>query len=72
MKTLQEIYGSNFWKEIGKGILGRQKDEMRRKILKQVEEVKARGYGVIKRKQSDQHKWERTKKMCFDFDFGVL
>jgi hypothetical protein len=31
MKTPQEIYGSDLWKEIGKGILGRQKDEMRRK-----------------------------------------
>jgi hypothetical protein len=34
MKTLQEICGSNFWKEIGKGILGKQRDEMRRKILR--------------------------------------
>jgi hypothetical protein len=30
MKMLQEICGSNFWKQIGKGTLGRQKDEMRR------------------------------------------
>jgi hypothetical protein len=30
MKTLQEIYGSNFWKEIGKAILGKQRNEMRR------------------------------------------
>jgi hypothetical protein len=31
MKTFQKICGSNFWKEIGKGILGRQRDEMRKK-----------------------------------------
>jgi hypothetical protein len=29
--------------------LGRQRDEMRRKILRQAEEVKAGGCGVIKR-----------------------
>jgi hypothetical protein len=29
MKMLQEIYGSNFLKEIGEGNLGWQKDEMR-------------------------------------------
>jgi len=34
MKTLQEICGLDFWKEIGKGILGRQRDEMKRKILR--------------------------------------
>jgi hypothetical protein len=33
--------------------VGRQRDEMRRKILKQAEEVKARGCGVIKGKLSD-------------------
>jgi len=38
MKTLQEICGLDFWKEISKGILGRQRDKMRRKILKQAEE----------------------------------
>jgi hypothetical protein len=38
MKTLQEIYGLDLWKEIGNGILGRQRDDMRRKILRQVEE----------------------------------
>jgi hypothetical protein len=32
MKTLQEIYGSYFWKEIGKGILGRQRDKIRKRI----------------------------------------
>jgi hypothetical protein len=31
MKTLQEISGLNFWKEISKGILGRQRDEMKLK-----------------------------------------
>jgi hypothetical protein len=31
MKTLQEICGSDFWKEIGKGILGRQRDEIKKK-----------------------------------------
>jgi hypothetical protein len=49
----QEICGSDFWKEIRKGILGRLKDEMRKKILKKTEEVKTRGCGVIKRKLSD-------------------
>jgi hypothetical protein len=34
MKTLQDIYGSNFWKEIDKGILGRQRNKMRRRIFK--------------------------------------
>jgi hypothetical protein len=33
MKMLQEICGSDFWKEIGKGILGMQRDEMRRRIF---------------------------------------
>jgi hypothetical protein len=56
MKTLQEICGSYFWKEIGKGILGRLRDEMRKRILTQDEEGKARGYGVIKGKLNDQHK----------------
>jgi hypothetical protein len=32
MKMPQEIYGLDFWKEIGKGILGRQRDEMRKRI----------------------------------------
>jgi len=32
MKMLQKICGSNFWKGISKGILGRQRDEMRRGI----------------------------------------
>ncbi len=27
----QEICGLDFWEEIGKGILGRQRDEMRRR-----------------------------------------
>jgi len=31
MKMFQEICGSYFWKEISKWILGRQRDEMRRK-----------------------------------------
>jgi hypothetical protein len=33
MKTLQEIYGLDFWKEIDKWILERQKDEMGRRIF---------------------------------------
>jgi hypothetical protein len=33
MKMLKEIYGSDFWKEIGKGIWGKQRDEMRRRIF---------------------------------------
>ncbi len=36
----QKIRGSNFWKEIGKRILGKQRDEMMRKILRQAEEGK--------------------------------
>jgi len=36
----QEIRGSDFWKEIDKRILGKQRDEMRRKILRQAEEGK--------------------------------
>jgi hypothetical protein len=31
MKMFQEICGLDFWEEIGKGILGRQRDEMRRR-----------------------------------------
>jgi hypothetical protein len=31
MKMLQEICGSNFWKEIGEGILRKQRDEIRRR-----------------------------------------
>jgi hypothetical protein len=31
MKMLQEICGSDFWKEISKGTLGRQRDEMKRR-----------------------------------------
>jgi hypothetical protein len=31
MKMLPEICGSDFWKEIGKGILGKQRNEMRRR-----------------------------------------
>jgi hypothetical protein len=42
-----------FLEEIGKGILGWQRDGMKRKILKQVEEMKAWGCGVIKGKLSD-------------------
>jgi hypothetical protein len=34
MKIFQEICGSFFWKEINKGILGRQRDKMKRKILR--------------------------------------
>jgi hypothetical protein len=33
MKTLQELCGSNFLKVIGKGILGKQRDEMKRRIF---------------------------------------
>jgi hypothetical protein len=33
MQTSQEICGLDFWKEIGKGILGRQRDEMKRRIF---------------------------------------
>jgi hypothetical protein len=29
MKMLQEIYGLKLWKEVGKGILGREGDEIR-------------------------------------------
>jgi hypothetical protein len=31
MKTLKEICASDFLKEIGKGILGKQRDEIRKK-----------------------------------------
>jgi hypothetical protein len=33
IKMFQELCGSSFWKEIGREILGKQKDEMRRKIF---------------------------------------
>jgi hypothetical protein len=35
MKMFQEICGLDFWKEISKGILGRQRDEMRRRIFEE-------------------------------------
>jgi hypothetical protein len=33
MKTLQEFCGSNFWKVIGRRILRKQEDEMKRRIF---------------------------------------
>jgi hypothetical protein len=33
MKTLHELYGSGFYKEIGKTISGKQGDEVMRKIF---------------------------------------
>jgi hypothetical protein len=39
--------------EIGKGISERRSDETKKRILKQVKEVKARGCGVIKGKLND-------------------
>jgi hypothetical protein len=33
MKTLQELCGSDFWKVIGKRILGEQGDEMKMRIF---------------------------------------
>jgi hypothetical protein len=33
MKMFQEICESDFWKEIGKGILGKQRHEMKRRIF---------------------------------------
>jgi hypothetical protein len=52
MKTLEKLCGSDFWKVIGKGILGKQGDEVIRKILDVGEEVKA-GSLVMKEKLSD-------------------
>jgi len=33
MKTLHELCGLGFWKKIGKGILGKQGDEVMRNIF---------------------------------------
>ncbi len=33
MKTLQELCGSDFWKVVDRGILGKQGDEMKRRIF---------------------------------------
>jgi hypothetical protein len=33
MKTLQELYESDFWNVIGRRILGKQGDEMKRRIF---------------------------------------
>ncbi len=45
MKTLQELCGSNFLKVIGRGILGKQGDEMKRRIFDASLEREGRFFG---------------------------
>jgi hypothetical protein len=60
MKTLQELCGSDFWKEIGRGILGKQRNHMKNRIFDAGGRSEGK-FGVMKEKLSDQT-FYRTQK----------
>ncbi len=70
MKTLQELYESDFWNVIGRRILGKQGDEMKRRIFYATWGSEGRFFG-----NERETKWLdflEDKKGWLDFDFGVL